>query len=197
MADRVRSNEFSVDEFEALIFDLNGTMVDDMSFHLDVWYQVITQELGAALSFEEVKGQLYGKNEEVLARIFGHERFSPHEMHAIIRRKEERYQQMYRPHLKLLRGLSELLERSRARGCPMAIGSAAPKFNVDFVLDNLRIRDYFDCILCGGDVEHSKPHPETFLLAASRMGVHPSSCLVFEDAPMGVEAALNAGMRAW
>jgi HAD superfamily hydrolase (TIGR01509 family) len=181
-------------DHDALIFDLNGTMVDDMSFHLDVWFEVITKELGASLSVQELKQQMYGKNEEVLGRIFGPRRFSKDELAQIIRRKEERYQQVYLPHLKLIEGLPEVLNKAKAMGRPMAIGSAAPKFNVDFVLDNLNIREFFDCVLCGEDVHQSKPHPETFLNAASYLGVAPSKCLVFEDAPMGVEAAQNAGM---
>ena len=78
----------------------------------------------------------------------------------------------------------------------MAIGSAAPLFNVDFVLDNLNIRDYFQAVVSGVDVVESKPYPEVFLKAAKRLGVEPSSCIVFEDAPKGVEAAANAEWNA-
>ena len=77
----------------------------------------------------------------------------------------------------------------------MAIGSAAISFNINFVLDNLNLRHFFKAIVSADDVHHSKPDPETFSLAASLMGVEPSSCIVFEDAPKGVEAALNAGME--
>lgn len=77
----------------------------------------------------------------------------------------------------------------------MAIGSAAPPFNVDFVLDNLEIRDYFQAVVSGADVAESKPHPEVFLKAAKSLRVARSSCIVFEDAPKGVEAAANAGME--
>ena len=77
----------------------------------------------------------------------------------------------------------------------MAIGSAAPPFNVDFVLDNLKIRDYFQAVISSVDVVESKPHPEVFLKAAKSLGVKPSSCIVFEDAPKGVEAAANAGIE--
>ena len=77
----------------------------------------------------------------------------------------------------------------------MAIGSAAPPFNIDFVLDNLKIRDYFQAVVSGVDVVESKPHPEVFLKAAKSLGVKPSSCIVFEDAPKGVEAAAHAGIE--
>ncbi|UOQ75044.1 HAD family phosphatase [Hymenobacter cellulosilyticus] len=79
---------------------------------------------------------------------------------------------------------------------PMAIGSAAIPFNIDFVLDNLHIRHYFQAIVSADDVTLSKPHPETFLKAAAQLGVTPADCIVFEDVPKGAEAALNAGMKA-
>jgi beta-phosphoglucomutase-like phosphatase (HAD superfamily) len=77
----------------------------------------------------------------------------------------------------------------------MAIGSAAIPFNIDFVLDNLSIRHYFKAIVSANDVTVSKPHPETFLKAAAQLHETPASCLVFEDAPKGVESAFNAGMK--
>src|SRR5690554_6237791 len=76
----------------------------------------------------------------------------------------------------------------------MAIGSAAITFNIDFVLDNLNVRQYFDAIVSADDVFESKPHPETFLKGAQLLKVQPSDCVGFEDAPKGVEAAENAGM---
>ncbi len=79
---------------------------------------------------------------------------------------------------------------------PMAIGSAAIPFNIDFVLDNLQIGKYFSAIVSAEDVGISKPHPETFLKAADLLNVNPSDCLVFEDAPKGVEAANSAGMKS-
>jgi beta-phosphoglucomutase-like phosphatase (HAD superfamily) len=78
----------------------------------------------------------------------------------------------------------------------MGIGTAAIPFNVDFALDNLNIRHYFRSIITANDVTTSKPHPEVFLKAAAELGVDPASCIVFEDAPKGVEAAANAGMKA-
>jgi len=180
---------------EAFLFDLNGTMIDDMKYHLEVWFEVITKELGANLTREEVRNQMYGKNEEVLIRIFGETRFKQFNFEAISQAKEERYQEVYKPHLKLLPGLTDFLQSAKERKIKMAIGSAAPPFNIDFVLDNLKIRDYFQAVVSGVDVVESKPHPEVFLKAAKSLGVKPSSCIVFEDAPKGVEAAANAGIE--
>ncbi|MBI1342200.1 MAG: HAD-IA family hydrolase [Terrimonas sp.] len=179
---------------EAFIFDLNGTMIDDMAYHVKAWHTIL-QALGADLSYEKVKEECYGKNHELLERVFPN-RFSPEEKDRMSLEKEKGYQLAFRPHLKLIAGLQEVLEWAKTQGIPMAIGSAAIRFNIDFVLDGLQIRDYFDAIVSADDVVKSKPDPETFLKSAALLGTEPATCIVFEDAPKGVEAAENAGMRS-
>ena len=181
---------------KAFIFDLNGTMIHDMEFHTRAWQQLLNEELGAHFTYAEVKPQMYGKNAEVLVRMFGPDRFTVPEMTRLSLEKEKHYQQEFLPHLALLPGLREFLEAAHQKGIRMAIGSAAIPFNIDFVLDNLHIRHYFGAIISADDVTLSKPHPETFLKAAAQLGVAPADCLVFEDVPKGVEAARNAGMQA-
>jgi beta-phosphoglucomutase family hydrolase len=181
---------------KAFLFDMNGTMIDDMQFHLKAWYHILNDDLGANVSWEETKSHMYGKNSELLIRIFGDNRFTPEEMDRLSVEKERRYQQEFKPHLQLIPGLQQFLEKAHALNIPMAIGSAAIPFNIDFVLDNLNIRHYFRTIVSADDVTISKPHPETFLKAAKLLGVDAANCLVFEDAPKGVEAAQNAGMSS-
>ena len=180
---------------KAFLFDLNGTMIDDMEFHVESWYDILNNDLEAGLSWPQVREQMYGKNSEVLTRIFGEGKFSTERMDQLSIEKEKRYQKTYMPHLRLIEGLDVFLENAREKNMLMAIGSAAIPFNIDFVLDNLNIRHYFKAIVSADDVQISKPHPETYLRAASLLGVEPSDCVVFEDAPKGVEAALNAGMK--
>lgn len=181
---------------KAFLFDLNGTIVDDMAYHKKVWYHVLVNELGANMSFEEVSAQMYGKNSELLDRVFGKGYFSPEQVHEIEMAKERKYQEIYRPDMHVLSGLMEFLKAARLAGIPMGIGSAAIPFNIDFVLDGLQIRDYFSSIVSAFDVPVSKPNPDVFLKGARELGVAPENCIVFEDAPKGVEAALNAGMKA-
>ena len=181
---------------KAFIFDLNGTMIHDMEYHTRAWQHVLNHDLGGNFSWDEIKPQMYGKNQEVLVRMFGADRFTVEEMDTLSVEKEKRYQAEFLPHLALLPGLAEFLEQAHQQGIPMAIGSAAIPFNIDFVLDNLNIRHYFQQIVSADDVILSKPHPETFLKAAAQLGVEPSNCIVFEDVPKGAEAARNAGMQA-
>ncbi|TKK67823.1 HAD family phosphatase [Ilyomonas limi] len=179
----------------AFIFDLNGTMVNDMGFHAEAWGTIINGELNGNLTPEQVKREMYGKNEEVLERVFGKGKFTPEEMGKLSIRKEEMYQEAFRPHLQLIDGLHQFLQKAYDYRIPMAIGSAAITFNINFVLDNLNIRRYFSAIVSADDVVKSKPHPQTFLDAAGKLGVNPADCIVFEDAPKGVETAQNAGMQ--
>ncbi|HSC52429.1 MAG TPA: HAD family phosphatase [Phnomibacter sp.] len=179
---------------KAFLFDLNGTMVDDMRYHVVAWHDILNS-LGAGLSMEQVNKECYGKNDELLERIFPG-RFSVAEKTSMSYAKEEAYQKAFRPHLKLIEGLGEYLEAAKQQGIRMAIGSAAIMFNIDFVIDNLHIRHYFDAIVSADDVVISKPHPETYLKCAEALNAKPADCLVFEDSPKGVESAKNAGMQS-
>lgn len=176
----------------AFIFDLNGTMIDDMNFHIRAWYDILNQ-LGAELTLEQVKLECYGKNEELLERIFPG-RFSGEEMQQMIAQKEAGYREVFRPYLQLIDGLDDFLQQAQSNNFLMGIGSAALPENINYVLDGLSIRNYFKAIVSAIDVRKSKPDPETFLLCADKLGVQPEECIVFEDAPKGVEAARLAGM---
>ena len=182
-------------EKRAFIFDLNGTMIDDMHYHAKAWYNILNNDLKAGLTWDEVRAQMYGKNSELLKRIFGKNHFSDEQMKLLSLEKERRYQQEFLPKLSLIHGLRQFLEKAKQQNIPMAIGSAAIPFNIDFVLDNLKIRNFFKAIVSADDVSESKPHPETFIKCAQILNIVPSACMVFEDAPKGVEAALNAGME--
>ena len=179
-------------KYKAFLFDLNGTMIDDMHYHISAWHGILN-ELGADISIERMKEECYGKNQELLERIFPG-RFTQEEKDKMSIEKEKQYQQEYRPHLKLIKGLDSLLLKSHKKGIKLAIGSAAILYNIDFVVDGMHIRQYFDAIISADDVIHSKPNPETYNKCAEKVAVNANHCLVFEDAPKGVESAQNAGM---
>ncbi|WP_207433079.1 HAD family hydrolase [Sabulibacter ruber] len=180
--------------YKAFLFDMNGTMINDMEFHTKAWHHILNNDLKASFTWDEVKAQMYGKNSEVLDRLFGEGHFSPEEADCISMEKEKAYQKEYISHLRLINGLDDFLAKAKEHNIKMAIATAAITFNIDFTVDNLDIRHYFDALISADDVTKSKPHPETFLKAAEELDIAPEDCLVFEDAPKGVEAALNAGM---
>ncbi|RYY72141.1 MAG: HAD family phosphatase [Chitinophagaceae bacterium] len=182
-----------MNNYKAFLFDLNGTMIDDMQYHISAWHKILN-ELGFRISEQETKMQCYGKNNELLERIFpGH--YSEDDKQRMSLEKEAAYQENYRPHLQLIEGMENFLTESKNAGIKLAIGSAAIRYNVDFVLDGLNIRHYFDAVVAAEDVVNSKPDPETFIKCAEKLNVDPADCLVFEDSPKGTEAALRAGMK--
>jgi beta-phosphoglucomutase family hydrolase len=178
---------------QAVIFDMDGTMINNMMVHHRAWQQKLA-EFGLEMTIEEVMEKVHGINEEILERLFG-DRFTPEERRQISREKEAAYREIFRPDLRLIDGLEELLDEFSEAGVKMAVASAAPPENVDFVLDHLSLRHYFATILHSKSVEKGKPNPEIYLKTAAQLGVDPAACLVFEDSPVGATAASRAGCR--
>lgn len=176
------------------IFDMDGTMVDNMMVHHRAWQRKLA-ELDLDLTIDEVKEKIHGINEEILERIFG-DRFLLEDRRRISHEKEATYREIFLPELRLVPGLQDFLERAKAAGIPMAIGTAAPTENVDFVLDTLNLRPYFTGVFDAKDVSKGKPDPEIFHVAAAAMGLSTDDCLIFEDSVTGAEAARRAGAKA-
>lgn len=179
---------------KALIFDMDGTMVDNMMVHHRAWQQQLHIQ-GYNYSLSEIIEQFHGKNLDIIERIFG-DKYTPEERLRFSNDKEAKYREMYRPDLKLIDGLQQLLATAFEHEIPIGIGTAAQYANVNLVLDTLNIRNYFSAIVADVDVENGKPDPEVFLKAAEKMGAYPEHCLVFEDSPVGAKTAENAGMKA-
>ena len=179
---------------KGIIFDMDGTMVDNMMVHHRAWQRELA-ELGLKMSLEEVKEKIHGVNTEILERLFG-DRFSPDERVQISQKKEAAYREIFKSDLKLVDGLPELLDELKSADIPMAIGTAAPEENANFVLDELNLRHYFRAVYHAGSVQNGKPHPEIFIKAASGMNLDVKDCLVFEDSVTGAETAKRAGTTA-
>lgn len=176
----------------AIILDMNGTIINDMPWHIKIWNQLFN-EYGANHTLEQSKQELYGKNSEILERIFPG-KFTQAEKDALEQEKEKRYRQSYAPEMKLIKGLDIFLQQAYDNNIAMALGTAAIRDNVDFILDGLAIRRYFEAIVTAEEVTFSKPHPATFLQCAAALNIPPQHCIVFEDSPKGIETAANAGM---
>jgi len=178
---------------QAFIFDMDGTMVDNMMVHHRAW-QLKLKELGLDLTLEEVKERCHGKNEEIIERLFPN-RFTPEERYRVSFEKEEQYRAVFKDELRLIDGLQIFLDEAKAANIPLGIGSAAPAENVNFVLDNLGIRHYFSSVVHSGLVDKGKPDPEVFEKVAKELGVSLNKSLVFEDSPTGAKTSVNAGCQ--
>jgi beta-phosphoglucomutase family hydrolase len=179
----------------ALLFDLDGTIVDNMYAHLQAWVEYLGP-FGVNDSDENVYKNVAGKTtQECIRTYFGND-LSDEQMLAHYNGKEEIYKKIYRPVMRGIPGVIDLFKQADRLQIPMAIASAAGIDNVEFILNNLSIGAYFKAVVSSRDVKKGKPDPEIFLLAASRLGVDPADCLVFEDSIFGLQGAFNAGMKA-
>ena len=178
----------------AFIFDMDGTLVDNMRHHTEAWRTLIEEngfEFNERKFLVETAGQT---NREIIPGVFG--AMSNERLSELALRKEELYRERYLPHRTPVRGLVEFLDAARDLGIKMAVSTAASPANMAFILDGLDLRKYFSALTTSADVRRGKPDPEIFLLSAERLGVAPADSLVFEDAFFGFEAARRAGMKA-
>lgn len=179
---------------QAFVFDMDGTIVDNMAFHTRSWISFFERR-GLALDADEFFRATAGRQGGEIMRAYLGEHLTDEEVGQLNHEKESVYRELYGPHRKAVAGFDALVAQARAHGVKLAVGTAAPPANVAFTLDGLDLRRYFDAIVGAADVARGKPHPDVFLKAAELCGVAPEHCIVFEDAPLGVEAARRAGMR--
>ncbi len=177
----------------AVLLDMDGVVVDNMSYHERAWREFFRAR-GLAMDGGEFFRKTSGMpTRDVLAYFFKRE-IAGEELEAFHREKEELYRALYRPHLKPAAGLLSFLDKSRQAGFRVGLGTGSLAENIDFVLDGLSLRSRFDAVVGAHDVRRGKPHPETFLTLAERLGAPPERCVVFEDSLLGEEAARAAGM---
>ena len=176
---------------KGVIFDLDGTMVDNMMIHHAAWKKKLA-EYGLDLTMEEIKEKIHGINVDILSRLFGN-RFTPEEVNRISGEKEKEYRSIFSRQLNLIPGTMDFIKSLEKRGLSMAIATAAPPENVDFIIDGLKIRQFFKTILHADDVSKGKPDPEIFIKAIDALGLQPGECVIFEDSPTGAKAAAASG----
>ena len=178
-----------------VIWDVDGTLVDTAEMHFLAWRRTCL-ELGREFTRADFAATFGRRNPEIMIELFG-ERFNASEVEEVSNRKEDYYRDATRADgVALLPGVSALLNGLRAAGFRQAIGSSAPRENVDLILKLTGTAEFFDGISACEDAERGKPDPQVFLIAAQHMGIPPEKCLVLEDAVAGIQAARNGGMRS-
>lgn len=181
-------------ETRAFIFDMDGTLVDNMRFHTEAWGKMLAEN-GVEMNAHDFLVKTAGKtNREILPGVFG--AISEERILELGERKETLYRALFLPERKAVAGAVDFLEEARRLDVKMAVATAAPNANVEFILDGLDLRKFFDAVTTADEITHGKPNPEIFLKSAEKLGVEPQNCLVFEDAVGGFEAAHRAGMKS-
>ncbi|MBN2314974.1 MAG: HAD family phosphatase [Sedimentisphaerales bacterium] len=192
-----------VNNRKGVIFDLDGVLVDTGWAHKQSWYDLAEKE-GLLMTDEFFTSTFGMRNDQIIPMLM--ERscrgYLARDSRAGLLRhldhlsdwKEQRYREIIAEKLTLPAGVGELLEDLKKNDFLMAVGSSAPKANLNLCLERVRIKGYFDACVTGEEVVEGKPAPETFLKAAEKLGLSPDCCVVVEDAVQGVEAGKAAGM---
>ena len=177
----------------AIIFDMDGVIVDTNVFHKKAIHQ-FCRKYGFELTEEQLRTSVYGRtNKDWITNLFG--TLSTEQLHYYADEKEQLFRDLYAPHITPVKGLVAFLEKLVNASIPRAIATSAPRANVDFVLGKTKLGKYFDTILDERMVTHGKPNPEIYLKTALALGFPNDRCIVIEDSLSGVTAGVKSGSK--
>lgn len=178
----------------AILWDVDGTLVDTAELHFEAWVK-LAQSINKPFTRDDFARTFGWRNPEIIPLLFGRD-LSVDEVDRIGRVKEDFYRAEAEHGVALLPGVRALLDDLQTSGFRQAIGSSAPRSNIDLILRLNGVGSYFQGIVALEDTFRGKPDPEVYLKAANAAGATPGQCLVLEDAPVGIQAAKAAGMKA-
>jgi len=177
---------------KGVIFDMDGVLVDTAGFHLRSWHD-LAKEKGLRMT-DEFFARTFGMQNHEILPLMAEAPLSPAELEELSKWKEQRYRELISGKVVLLEGVAELLGDLVRSGFALALGSSAPEENVELILTSTSLTDLFAHKVTAADTSRSKPAPDTFLLAARKLGLAPARCVVVEDAIAGVKAGKAAQM---
>ncbi len=179
----------------ALIFDMDGTMIDSMPWHAKSWIE-FTRRHKVDIDVAELLRRTTGRTgTECMRELFQRE-IADEESQALIHEKEAIYRELFTPVFAEVGGFKSFASQALTRGFKFGVGTAGDKHNIAFAFTHLALETQPHAVVGGDEGFPGKPEPAIFLEAARRLGAPAAQCIVFEDAPFGIEAARRAGMRA-
>ena len=176
-----------------VIFDMDGVLIDSYAAHLHTWQECCRRHGRECTEAQFLAG--FGRTSREVIRDTWVDPPDDAAIAAFDEEKELLYRELIARDFPHMPGAARLIEELAAAGIPMAIGSSGPPKNVAAALAGLNAAHLIQTVITGADVVRGKPHPDVFLKAAAGLGIPPARCIVLEDAPVGVEAALAAGAR--
>ncbi|MBT8257232.1 MAG: HAD family phosphatase [Bacteroidia bacterium] len=177
---------------KAVIFDMDGTIVDNMEVHIETWLIFIRQH-GLNMDRDSFLDRMHGNLREIISKVFEIHPDDPKVME-LGQAKEQFYRDTYRGNILEIEGFTHTLRKLYDSGVQCALATMGDTPNIDLVVDELKVRPLFHTIIGGHQVSQGKPHPEIFNMALERLGQKPDDCVVIEDSISGVESARNAGI---
>ena len=179
----------------ALIFDMDGTMIDSMPFHKKSW-RVFAHKHSLDIDIADLMRRTTGRTgAECMNELFQRQ-IEPAAAWELIAEKEAIYRELFAPIFAEIAGFRRFAAHAHGLGFKLGVGSAGGKHNISFAMSRLLMSVQPSAIVSGDEGLPGKPDPAIFLEVAKRLDMHPTHCIVFEDAPFGIEAARRAGMRA-
>jgi beta-phosphoglucomutase len=172
---------------------MDGTLVDTAELHFEAWAEVCRRH-GRDFTRADFAATFGQRNPEIIATLFPG-RFDERQTAELGEQKEDLYRAGARKGVVLLPGVAGLLDGLHRAGFRQAIGSSAPRANLELILQTTGIEHYLDAVIGAEETQRGKPDPQVFLVAAARLGAPPGNCVVFEDAVAGVQAARAGGMK--
>lgn len=181
-------------KLKGLIFDMDGTLVDNLAYHF-LAFEEYAKRMGFTL-LEPLSLKHNGMHSnEIFKMLVGEAIVAEYGAERLNQEKEAVYREIYRPNLKPVAGVVEFIRQAKQAGLKCAIGSAGCRENVEFIIEALGIGDCIDGSISGSEVTHGKPHPEIFTKAHELLGLKAEECIVFEDAVNGIRSGVAAGCK--
>ncbi len=176
-----------------VIFDMDGVLVDSGPPHHESW-RILARKHGIEVSAERFNKTFGQRSADIIRGLWG-DRVSEAEIGRLDAEKEAIYRELIAGNVPLMASCREALAALHAAGVMLAVGTSGPPENLELVLREGDLEKYFAATVHGFDIQRGKPAPDCFLLAAERSGLSPGECVVVEDAPVGVQAGVAAGMK--
>ena len=182
-----------IGQIKGLVFDMDGTLLDNIKYHKEAWLTFLKKH-NVPIDAQTLMAQNHGTIEEMIVLFFGKD-LSVEKIKELGEEKESLYRDICKPHVKEIDGLTDFLKQAKSKGLKIGLSTMGTIKNIDFVIDTLHIREYFDAIVGGDDVTKGKPDPEIFIRTAEKLGLSPKDCIAFEDSTSGIKSATSAGFK--
>lgn len=179
---------------QAVIFDMDGVLIDSSDAHYASWRR-LAEDLGGDVTLQQFKSTFGRQNRDIIPMLFG-ENLDADRVAELAETKERYYRELIQDRVPVIQSAPPLVRACAAAGLKCAVGSSGHPQNIAIALSAMGIEGIIEAVVTGHDVTVGKPDPQVFLLAAERLGIAPERCAVIEDAPAGIDAAVAGGMTA-